>query len=324
MGNMKKLSVLSCVLLLLIGLLAPGCKKKEDVSGEEQKPEAKVFVEETGMTYEEKASKEASAQVVCNEFKLVIKVTNSTLELSVNTDLPDNTVVMVGVSRSYWERGNSDEYSVDYFSEKSTIGKWKLRQRISIDSEKWKTALRTKQEKMSRIGLGFDVASISDKITVSMVVPINQTDPMFGERNENLTGKAVIMASKGGRTITGKVVGPMYVVEDEIEINYPLDSAPVGRSPFPSLNPLELENGQAYIVSKQTPLMPSLNPADAMAAIQEMKRIPKGGVFEVLETVKKRNSPWYKVIAFNQRKQQIGTGWINSTALLGQELKAYK
>jgi len=211
---------------------------------------------------------------------------------------------------------------VDYFSEKSTVGKWKSKHRISIASKKWKSALRAKQEKMSRIGLGFDVASISDDIQVNMVVPINQPDPKFGERNSNLTGKAVIIASPGGKTVTGKVVGPMYIVEDEVEINYPLNSPPVGKSP--SLNPLELENGHAYIVSKQTPLMPYLNPADPIAAIQQIKQIPKEGIFEVLEKVMKGNSPWYKVNAFNQSKQLIGTRWINSTALLGQELKVYK
>ena len=256
----------------------------------------------------------ANAQVVCNKFKLVTNVTGFTLDLSVNTDLPDNTVVMVSVSRSYLEKGNSDRYSVNYFSEKSTIGKWKSKHRISIASETWKSALRTKQKKLSMIGLGFDVASISDKITVSMVVPINQPDPKFGNQNSKLTGKAV-------RT-TG-----LRVVEDEIGINYPLDSPPVGRSPFPSLNPLELENGQAYIVSEQTPLMPTHSPTGTfekvMGAIQQMKQIPKGGIFEVIETIKKGNRPWYKVIAFNQNKQRIGTGWINSVALVGQELKAY-
>jgi hypothetical protein len=90
------------------------------------------------------------------------------------------------------------------------------------------------------------------------------------------------------------------------------------------LNPLELEIGQAYTVSKQTPLMPSHSPADPIAAIQQMKEIPKGGGFKVLEMVKKKTNPWYKVTAFDQREMQIGTGWINSTALLGQELKAYK
>ncbi len=253
----------------------------------------------------------ADAQVICNKFKLITKATGSKLDLSVNTDLPDNTVVMVSVSRSYLEKGNPVMYSVDYFSEKSTVGKWISEHQISVDSNKWKAALRAKQEKMSRLGLGFDVASISDKITVRMVVPISQPDPRFGKRNSKLTGKAV-------RT-TG-----LRVVEDEIEIDYPLDSPPVGKSPFPSLNPLELEIGQAYVVSRQTPLMPSHNPADPMEALQQMKKIPKWGVFKVLQTVKKRGNPWYKVDAFNQRKYRIGTGWINSTALLGQELKAYK
>ena len=253
----------------------------------------------------------ADAQVVCNKFKLVTKVKGSTLDLSVDTDLPDNTVVMVSVSRSYLEKGNPDTYSVDYLSEKSTIGKWKSRHTIFVDSEEWKSSLRTKQQKMSRLGLGFDVASISDKISVRMIVPINQPDPRFGELNSKLTGKAV--------TTTG-----LRVVEDEVELNYPLESPPAGKSPFPSLNPLELEVGQTYILSEQTPLMPSHSPADPIAALQKMKQIPKGGVFKVLETVKKRGNPWYKVVAFDQRKKRIGTGWINSTALLGQELKAHK
>lgn len=253
----------------------------------------------------------ADAQVVCNKFKLITKVTGSKLDLSVNTDLPDNTVVMVRVSRSYLEKGNPAMYSVDYFSEKSTVGKWKSEHQISVDSKKWKTALKAKQEKMSRIGLGFDIASISDIIIVQMVVPISQPDPRFGKRNSKLTGKAV-------RT-TG-----LRVIEDKIKIDYPLDSPPVGKSPFPSLNPLELEIGQAYVVSRQTPLMPSHSPADPMEALQQMKQIPKRGIFTVLQTVKKKGNTWYKVDAFNQRKNRIGTGWINSTALLGQELKAYK
>ncbi len=201
--------------------------------------------------------------------------------------------------------------SVDYFSEKSTIGKWKSKHSISIASEEWKKALRAKQEEMSRLGLGFDVTSISNKITVRMVVPINQPDPKFGGRNQNLIGKVV--RTEGIR-----------VVEDEIEIDYPLNAPPVGKSPFPSLNPLELEIGQAYVVSKQTPLMPSHSPADPIAQIQQMKQIPQGGGFEILEVYKEKTNPWYRVIAFDQRTEKIGTGWINSTALVGQQLKAHK
>ena len=60
---MKKLSVLSCVLLLTIGLLAPGCKKKEDVSDKEQEPEVKVAAEETVKASEEKAEEVSTEKV---------------------------------------------------------------------------------------------------------------------------------------------------------------------------------------------------------------------------------------------------------------------
>ncbi len=70
--------------------------------------------------------------------------------------------------------------------------------------------------------------------------------------------------------------------------------------------------------------MPSLSPVDPMEAIQQMKQIPKRGGFKVLEVYKKKNNPWYKVTAFDQSIEEIGTGWINSTALLGQQIKAHK
>ena len=123
-----------------------------------------------------------------------------------------------------------------------------------------------------------------------------QTDPRFGTDDDS--------------KVTGKAVKPRKYGKPW--------------SPFPSLNPLELEVGQAYIVTKQTPLMPSHSPADPIAALQKMKQIPEGGGFKVHDTFDKKGNPWYRVSAFDQRKKQIETGWINSTALLGQQLKAYK
>jgi len=63
MENMKKLSILSCVLLLAIALLAPGCKKKEDTSAKEQKSEVKVSAEETVKASEEKAEEISTEKV---------------------------------------------------------------------------------------------------------------------------------------------------------------------------------------------------------------------------------------------------------------------
>jgi hypothetical protein len=252
-----------------------------------------------------------NAQVVCNNFKLIAKLTGSTLNLSVDTDLPDNADVMVGVSRSYLEQGKPSTYLLDYFSEKSTVGQWRSKHSISVDNDKWTSALGKRQETMSRIGLGFDVASVSNNMTVSMVVPINQSDPRFGKGNSKLTGKAVRISKIGLR-----------VVEDKVEINYPLNTGPVSKSHFPSLDPLQLEVGQAYIVTRQTPLMPSHSPANPMAALRMVKQIPEAGGFRVLGTFDKKGNRWYRVSAFDQRLKPIGTAWINSVALLGQQLKA--
>jgi len=250
-------------------------------------------------------------QIICNKFKLITTLKGSMLTLSVDTDLPDNAVIMIRVSRAYFEMEKGTEYARDYFSEKSTVGKWRLKHNIYISNEKWKTGFKSHLKKMSRFGLGFDVASISDMITVRMVAPIRQLDPQFGKQNENLIGMAV------------KTNG-IRVVDDEVQINYPLDSASLLKSRFPSLDPLSLEVGPIYILSKRTPLMPTHSPKDDFAALKQMRYIPKGTGFKVIRIFKKNGHPWYGVVALNRRKQRLGKGWINSSALLGQKLEVFE
>jgi hypothetical protein len=259
-------------------------------------------------------SSAAYGQIICNKFTIVTDLRGAALDISLQTDLPDSTVLMVSVSRSYLEEGNTTTYSCDYLSEASTVGKWKTKQTVMLDNQKWRETLRVEQEKMSRLGAGFDVASISEKVNVCMVVPINQTDPRFGKENVNLSGKRVSEVTFG-LFFRG--------VEEEVELTYPMQSPPVGKSPFPNLDPLNLEKGQAYVVSEQTPLMPEFEPADPLGALQRVKQIPKSGSFKVYEIRKKGSFPWYRVVAIDKNKRKIGSGWINSGALLGQELKPY-
>ena len=85
-----------------------------------------------------------------------------------------------------------------------------------------------------------------------------------------------------------------------------------------------LDIGATYVVSRETPLMPFHSPADPVDAIKRMKRIPGGGSFKVVEAFDKDGTPWYKAIAWRADTEFIGTGWINSNAILGQELEARK
>ncbi len=88
--------------------------------------------------------------------------------------------------------------------------------------------------------------------------------------------------------------------------------------------PLKLQIGQSYIVSKQTPLVPSPNPANPRLAIHQIRYIPIGCGFKIHETKTDKNYPWYKVTALNQNAENIGSGWINSIALIRQHLKLYE
>jgi len=251
------------------------------------------------------------AQVVCDKFTILTKLNGSSLELAVDTDLPGSTMVMVSVSRSYLEKGNSSTYSCDYLSKKSTIGEWKTKSFVSLDNGEWRKKLKNKQIEMSRLGLGFDVESIGNEVEVRMVVPIEQPNPKFGKDNLRLTGSRVRMRG-------------IRVVEDEVKIHYPIDSSSISKSPIPSLDPQNLDIGQSYILSKKTPLMPSIDPTDPLNAIEQMKQIPAGGVIKVYEIQKKRETPWYRVTATDHTKNMVGSGWINSSALLGQQLEAHR
>jgi len=93
----------------------------------------------------------------------------------------------------------------------------------------------------------------------------------------------------------------------EAEERYPLD-----------LTQQSLRVGQVFQLSEETPLMPELEPADPMAALQRMRRLPPRTTIKVLKLAMKRQTQWYLVEAKSPSKASLGSGWINSIALIGQ------
>mgnify|MGYP006294519923 CR=1 FL=1 len=252
------------------------------------------------------------AQVICNKFNINYEVKGDSLIFSLDTDLPDNTTLMVGVSRSYFEKGNSDEYSVDYFDEKSKVGKWRKSKKISISNEKWKNDLRQKQKKMAKLGLGlgFDVSKISDYIEIYMVIPVNQSNPIFGKFNSKLSGRAV-------------TIEEIRLIRKTAKFKFPLKNALIGKSPYETIDYLNLKVGKIYKISKKTPLMPELKPTSPMEAIKKMKYIKSEGFIRVIK-VEYNKSKWYKVTAKDPDMTFVGLGWVNSVALIGQDLEVIK
>jgi hypothetical protein len=141
---------------------------------------------------------------------LVHKLDGRILTLMLDTDLPDDTALMVGVSRAYFESSDPTEYPIDYFSEKSTVGAWRSPRRVLLDEASWAARLNEQVTRAKAAGIGADPARFATTIDVSFVVPINQTNPRFGAGNSGLRGEAVTVRSAS-----------MRIVEAKLQIDYP-------------------------------------------------------------------------------------------------------
>lgn len=246
-------------------------------------------------------------KITCDKFKIDANLSDDTINVALDTDLPDYTVVMVSVSRGYKEKGDSAEYSIDYILEKSTVGNWRSEHSIKVSDDVFKQEMQKKMDLMAKLGEPFEIGATSDNIEVSFIVPINQDHPSFGRGNENLIGSRV--------SETG-----IRVVEAEEVISKPLGAR--GASPRPQYGHYEnLEVGKSYLLSKETPLMPEFEPSDPLEAISRAIKLQAGTNITIIERKMRGSTPWYRVRASSGSGSRIGEGWINSIALIGQELR---
>jgi hypothetical protein len=243
------------------------------------------------------------ASITCDRFAIVQSLSGTTLTVSLDTDLPDYTQVMASVSRSYREKGNPDEdYPLNYFEEKGTVGLWRKPRQIPVPDEVFKKALQERQRTTALAGIGFELGAVSPQIETSFTVPIFQANPVFGQNNKNLSGKAVT------------IKGTMRNVRAETRVSLPLGRAATPKTEF--ANATGLVAGRSYRLARATPLMPddeTLNPLVAMAS---RKAIPPNGRIKVLDVLKRHGGVWYRV-----EVPQLGVGLLNSDALIGQEVR---
>jgi len=277
-------------------VLLIGCCSSEPETGT---PPTEQTVLRAEVTSEPRPFRIINNQIVTDIFDVRCDLRDDRMTIVLDTDLGDAAILMVSVSRSYWEHGSDEEYPVDYFSEKSTVGAWREPRTIKLDHHAWKREIEELQRVLASAGEPFTVARIADDIEISFVVPVNQ-EPPFERLNANLTGDAVTQS------------GNLRIVQREISIHYPIDAKDIGQTRF--ADPLGLTSGTTYRASGEVPLGPEIDPSDPIAAIASIRRLSPGEEFTVLEIRRRHNMSRYRV------RTRLGEGWINSTALLGQEI----
>lgn len=274
-----------------------GCGSSDPPETESTEPEDTART--TEMTTEPQPFRITGNQIITDTFDVRYDLRDGRLSVALETDLGDAAKLMVSVSRSYWERRSAEEYPVDYFSESSNVDAWRDPRTITLNHDAWKREIEQRQRVLAAAGEPFTVSRIADDIEISFVVPVNQ-EPPFERLNANLTGDVVTQS------------GNLRIVRREIVVPYPIDATNVGQTQF--ADPLGLVSETTYRASGEVPLVPEIDPPDPVAAIVYIQRLSAGENFTVLETTEQRNTPWYRV------RTRVGEGWINSTALLGQEI----
>lgn len=284
----------SCVavsMLAIIGCGSPTPEAEPSAAGQtapatQVRPESRTF-------------RMSGNQIVTDTFDVRYDLRDGRLTLALDSDLGDAAKLIVSVSRVYQKRGNDEKYPVDYFSEQSTVGAWREPRAVRLDHDAWKREIEQQQRVLAAAGEPFTVSRIEDDIEISFVVPVNQ-EPPFERLNANLTGGVVTQS------------GNLRIIRREVLVPYPIDATNVGQTRF--ADPLGLVSETTYRASGDVPLVPELDPDDPIAAIASIRRLSPGEEFTVLEATKRSNTPWYRV------RTHLGEGWINSTALLGEEI----
>ena len=155
-------------------------------NSETEKKEAVSTVDDN-----QKTISSVNSKVFCNRFNINTILKGRELEFWLNTDLPDNTFVMVSVSRRYWIKGSLGTYSGSYYGK--SIFVYELRKPVTVilDDKQWRRQVEEKHKQIDPSGEPLQVSKISDEVELKLVVPINQDNSAFGPRNVNLEGTMV-------------------------------------------------------------------------------------------------------------------------------------
>jgi hypothetical protein len=92
---------------------------------------------------------------------------------------------------------------------------------------------------------------------------------------------------------------------------------------FPN-GPTNLKIGKIYLLEKNIPLAPEIHPANPAKAMSQIKTIYAGSKITITKSIVDDDIVWYGIKGFNTITNKVETGWIKSTALMGQKLKEVK
>jgi hypothetical protein len=145
------------------------------------------------------------SKIFCRRFDINTVLKGNELKFWLSTDLPNDTIVMVSVSRRYWIKDSSGTYSGSYYGKRSSVQELQRPVTVIIDDIELRKQIDKKHKLIEPSGEPFQISKISDEVELNLTVPINQDNPAFGRRNVNLEG-TMVTAEQGFKIIRAEKI----------------------------------------------------------------------------------------------------------------------
>lgn len=231
------------------------------------------------------------------KFDVRAELKGNSLELSLDTDLPDDTDMFVAVYRTYRMKGHPGDYPIDYFNEAGTVGDWRRVRSVPVNHSVFRKEFEQVRVEAAYAGWTTEITEVSDSIQADFSVPNYQ----------NFDKSATVDIPRGG----------LWIVEWQKDFLCPLDREPPKEVPKVNIPPLEV--GHTYRLAQETLLMPVVEPSTRKQFGKE-KTVNPGGQIRVIQVSKGNltSALWYRVDATNADGTAVGEGWINGAFLLRQ------
>jgi hypothetical protein len=251
------------------------------------------------------------------EYKIDLSATDAgenKVIINVKTNFPDGTNMSLSIYRIFYTKGDTTSYIGELGDEDFSVINGNFEMSLIINDTEW---YNKRQRLIKDLPNDFSpIAKISNKITIDVLYtpavpqPANVLE-VLGTRGEFVTGE-------GSEHFGTGTLGRLTLFRVSKKLSFPMEGR-VKKSPEYT-NYQSLKVNATYAISKETPLMPEFEPSDPLAAMNNVKYLQSGSRIRILSIKTKYNSPWYEVQAKSKTGEGIGKGWINSTALIGQDI----
>ncbi len=244
-----------------------------------------------------------SAQVSCNRFDVKTELETEAVRVSLFTDLPQDSRVVVSISRRYWRRGERGVFLLEYYNREMPVKGLTRPILIDLSDSVKKTLVEKINEARRFAGRGpVSIERVDEDFKLRVSLTMSQPNKAFGENNSRLSGEMV--RQRGA--YRGVRINKFFTLK---EVRKGKREEKVRPRELKRVKAHAFEAGKIYVARKSVPVM-NYHETGEVPALRKVGTLARQKAFLVDRIEKKGDVLWYRVAGLSGDGQGIGAlGW---------------